>query len=284
MAVVTGTNFQPGAQVTFGGSPASNVLWLSTTSISCSPPPHAAGVVDVTVTNPDGSSATGIGAYTYGLILPPNVSSIVGWYKGDVGYGAGAWQDQSTIGNNLTLTGTSVGASLNGHATVHFAGGTDKATIATFNKTATGSITIGVVFNVANATANYTAVAYDDGAFDTTLVGTLITSGFARYEDFLGTEIAGTANLVGAWKKIMLTATKPSPTNGFLYENNVSDGAAVNATQQNIASGIPLVIGHSNLNGRSFVGDIAEVIIYPTVLNSTDLGLLNTYFGTKYSI
>jgi hypothetical protein len=62
---IKGTGFQSGAKVAFGGITATKVSVLSATSIAASTPPHAAGTVSVTVTNPNGQSATLLNAYTY---------------------------------------------------------------------------------------------------------------------------------------------------------------------------------------------------------------------------
>lgn len=65
-----GTGFlnDPGPPaVTFDGVPATGVVWVSATRITCVTPAHAAGAVDVVVTNPDAqnSGATGAGLFTY---------------------------------------------------------------------------------------------------------------------------------------------------------------------------------------------------------------------------
>jgi hypothetical protein len=60
---ISGANLSPGARVTFGGVPAAAALVRG--GIFGTTPPHATGTVDVTVTNPDGRSATAAGAYTY---------------------------------------------------------------------------------------------------------------------------------------------------------------------------------------------------------------------------
>ncbi len=52
-----GVNFQAGASVKFGGNEAINVVVVSATEITAKVPQGKAGVVDVTVTNPDGQSA-----------------------------------------------------------------------------------------------------------------------------------------------------------------------------------------------------------------------------------
>jgi len=62
---VAGMNFRTGATVTFNGSPATGVTVLSSSHIACVTPAHAAGAVNVTVTNPDLQSATLVGGYTY---------------------------------------------------------------------------------------------------------------------------------------------------------------------------------------------------------------------------
>ncbi len=62
---IKGTGFQSGAKVAFGGNAAIKVNVLSTTSIAASTPPHATETVNVTVTNPNGQSATLLNAFTY---------------------------------------------------------------------------------------------------------------------------------------------------------------------------------------------------------------------------
>jgi len=61
---ITGSGFESGATVTFGGV-AAFVSSLSATSISVVTPAHAAGSVAVAVNNPDGTSATASGMFTY---------------------------------------------------------------------------------------------------------------------------------------------------------------------------------------------------------------------------
>ena len=62
---ITGTNFRSGATVTFGGTAATNVVVVDAFTITATTPAHAAGVVNVVVTNTDTQSGTGTGAYTY---------------------------------------------------------------------------------------------------------------------------------------------------------------------------------------------------------------------------
>ncbi len=62
---ITGANFVSVPTVTIGGVPATNVAFASASSILATVPAHAAGTVDVVVTNPDGQSGTLAGGFTY---------------------------------------------------------------------------------------------------------------------------------------------------------------------------------------------------------------------------
>ncbi len=61
----TGTDFQDGATVTFGGVAGSDVAIVSGTTLRATAPPHSAGSVDVVVTNTDGGSASLTRGYEY---------------------------------------------------------------------------------------------------------------------------------------------------------------------------------------------------------------------------
>jgi hypothetical protein len=76
---VTGTNLVDVTAVDFGGVPATTFAVGSsgTTLVAVAPIPVAAGAVDVTVTNPVGTSATNAGdVFTYTSAAPLNVSSV----------------------------------------------------------------------------------------------------------------------------------------------------------------------------------------------------------------
>jgi plastocyanin len=73
VVTISGTGFS-GSTVKFGGTSATNVS-VTPTSISATTPAHAAGKVDVVVTNGDAQSATLAQSYTYTL-PPPTISNI----------------------------------------------------------------------------------------------------------------------------------------------------------------------------------------------------------------
>ena len=62
---ITGTGFQSGATVSLGGTAASNVVVGSSASITAMTPAHAAGAVNVVITNSDAKSGTLPNGYTY---------------------------------------------------------------------------------------------------------------------------------------------------------------------------------------------------------------------------
>jgi hypothetical protein len=64
---ITGANFANVTSVTFGGVAATSVAVVNSTTITCAPPAHAPGVVDIVVTVAGNITGTGPGLYTYKL-------------------------------------------------------------------------------------------------------------------------------------------------------------------------------------------------------------------------
>ena len=64
---ITGSGFVSGGSlaVSFGGTAATAVTFVNATTITCTTPAHAAGTVDVVVTNGDGQPSTATNAFTY---------------------------------------------------------------------------------------------------------------------------------------------------------------------------------------------------------------------------
>lgn len=93
--VLGGAGFAAGAGVTFGGVAAA-VTSASATALTVTAPPHAAGAVDVTVTNPDGQAATLAGAFTYAS-APAGAPPVLSGLSPASGYTVG--------GATVTLTG-----------------------------------------------------------------------------------------------------------------------------------------------------------------------------------
>ena len=75
---ITGTGFLAGATVSLGTTAATSVVVMNSTTITANTPAHAAGAVNVVVTNTDGQSSTPLtNGYTYTAVNPaPTVSTI----------------------------------------------------------------------------------------------------------------------------------------------------------------------------------------------------------------
>jgi IPT/TIG domain/PKD-like domain len=74
---ITGTGFLSGASVTFGGSAATSVVVVNSTTITAVTPAHALGAVNVTVTNTDTTTGTLTNGYTYIKQFDPNNDGII---------------------------------------------------------------------------------------------------------------------------------------------------------------------------------------------------------------
>jgi outer membrane protein assembly factor BamB len=102
---VTGSGFQPGAGLAIGGANATNTTVSNATTITGITVPHAAGLVSVTVTNPDGGTATLLNSYRYtgpaapGFTAPEPVPRSGG--------GGGGLPDPPVARTGGTITGAS---------------------------------------------------------------------------------------------------------------------------------------------------------------------------------
>jgi hypothetical protein len=65
VVTITGTNFLPGASVSFSGTAATNVTVTSLTSLTATTPARSAGTASVTVTNTGGQAGSLSNGYTY---------------------------------------------------------------------------------------------------------------------------------------------------------------------------------------------------------------------------
>ncbi len=71
---ITGSSFEPGATVSLGGTAATSVAFVSATQLQAVTPAHAAGAVNVVVTNPGGASGSLANGFTYNAVM--TVSSV----------------------------------------------------------------------------------------------------------------------------------------------------------------------------------------------------------------
>ena len=88
---ITGENFQDGANVKIGENPATDVAFVSATTITAQTPQGSAGNADVVLTNPDTQSDTLTGCFTY---VPPPIVTVISPQSGPV-----------VGGTEITITG-----------------------------------------------------------------------------------------------------------------------------------------------------------------------------------
>jgi hypothetical protein len=75
---INGIGFVAGAGVTIGGSAATNVVVVSAIKITAKTPAHASGIVNVTVTNADTSTATLTSGFRYqAIVFDPNADNVI---------------------------------------------------------------------------------------------------------------------------------------------------------------------------------------------------------------
>jgi hypothetical protein len=116
---ISGTGFLTGASASFGGTAAIGVTVVNSTSITATTPAHAAGAVDILVTNTDTQNGTKTSGYIYS---PPKPAPTVSTIAPTSGATAG--------GTPVTITGTGFLAG----ATVTF-GGTSATAVTVLNST-----------------------------------------------------------------------------------------------------------------------------------------------------
>ncbi len=75
---ITGTGFQSGATVSLGGTAATSVVVGSSTTITATTAAHAAGAVNVVVTNPDSQSGTLPSGYSYNAASGGTIAYVQG--------------------------------------------------------------------------------------------------------------------------------------------------------------------------------------------------------------
>ena len=267
---ITGTNFAAGATATFGGTAATNVVVVNSTTITATTPAGSAGavIVMVTVNGQRGSLSNG---FTY--LAPPTVSSV-------------SPNSGSTLGGTaVTITGTNFAAG----ATATF-GGTAATNVVVVNSTSitattpagsAGAVTVVVTVNGQNGTLTngytyvvvptVTSVSPNNGS---TAGGTAVTITGTNFAAGATATFGGTAatNVVVV-NSTTITATTPagsagavivmvtvngqrgSLSNGFTYlapptvssvspnSGSTAGGTAVTITGTNFAAGATATFG-----------------------------------------
>ena len=114
VVTITGTNLTGATEVKFGTTAATGVEVKSATEVKATSPAHAAGTVDVTVTTPGGTSATGAGdKFTYETPVTEFTLTIVknGTGTGSVTCNGGACAAKYVAGTKVTLVASAASGS-----------------------------------------------------------------------------------------------------------------------------------------------------------------------------
>ena len=186
---ITGTGFLAGATVKLGGTAATAVTVVSSTSITATTPAHAAGAVSVVVTNTDAQSATLTNGYTYTAVNPaPTVSAIAptsGTANGGTAVtitGTGFLTGATVKLGGTSATGVTVvnSTSITATTPAHAAGAV--SVVVTNTDAQSGTLTNGYTYTGVNPAPTVSAITPNSG---TTGGGTAVT-------------ITGTGFLAGA--------------------------------------------------------------------------------------
>jgi hypothetical protein len=174
---ITGASFVSGATVSIGGTAATWVSFVSSTTLTATTGAHAAGTVNVVVTNPDLQTGTLASSFAYGALTPPtkfyaitpcrvlDTRNATGPLGGPALAGGGAQRTFTVTGTcgipssaksislNLTVTQAAAAGSLtayagngipNGTSSVSFAAGMTRANNAVICLATDGTGSIGV--------------------------------------------------------------------------------------------------------------------------------------------
>src|SRR6185312_10449059 len=190
---ITGANFLAGATVNLGGAAATNVTVVSSSSITATTAAHAAGVVNVTVTNTDAQVGTLTNGYTYAGTNPaPTVSAITpnsGTTAGGTAVtitGTGFLAGATVKLGGISATGVTVvnSTSITATTAAHAAGAV--SVVVTNSDAQSGTLTNGYTYTTTNPAPTVSAITPNSG---TTAGGTALT-------------ITGTGFLAGATVKL----------------------------------------------------------------------------------
>ncbi len=302
---ITGTGFLAGATVKLGGTAATGVTVVNSTSITATTAAHAAGAVSVVVTNTDAQSGTLTNGYTYTAVNPaPTVSSInptsgsanggtpvtitgTGFLAGATVSLGGTAATGVTVVNSTSITATTA---------AHAAGAV--SVVVTNTDTQSGTLTNGYTYTGVNPAPTVSSINPTSG---TTGGGTPVTITGTGFLAGATVSLGGTAATgVTVVNSTSITATTPAHaagaasvvvtntdaqsgtlTNGYTYTTSTGGGpiafVQVNAAipQTNSAS-VPVTFGLAQTAGNLNIVVVGWNDITSTVTSVTD-SLGNTY-------
>jgi|GEM_PF-710395 len=288
---VTGTNFTGASSVMFGATPAASYTFISDTQIVATAPPLAAGTVDITITTPTGTSASGTSdQFTYTAAALPSVT------------GVAPASGTSAGGAIVVITGSSftgaTGVNFGSTAAAVFNVDSDTQITVTAPPLAAGTVDITVVTNAGTSSTGsadhftvsaatvpaVTAIAPTSGS---AAGGTVVTVTGSNFTGATGVSFDSTA---ATWFTInsdgSLTAMAPSGTAGTVdvKVTTVSGTSGTSSADQFTYSSVatPTVTALSGSSGTTAGG--AVITITGTGFTSAVNVMFGNYSAANFAI
>jgi hypothetical protein len=294
---ITGTGFLTGATVSFGGTAATNVNVVGSTSITATTPAHAAGAVNVVVTNTDAQAGTLNNGYTYGNPAPtvtsisPTTGSVAGGTSVTI-TGTGFLTGATVKLGGTAATGVNVvsATSITATTPAHAAGAV--SVVVTNTDTQTGTLTNG--FTYGNPAPTVTSITPNTGTASGGTSVTITGTGFLTGATVsLGGTAATNVNVVSATSitatttahaagAVTVTVTNTdaqsgSLTNGYTYSSNPAPtvtsispntglstgGTAVTITGTGFLAGATVSLGGTAATGVNVVSSTSITATTP---------------------
>jgi hypothetical protein len=292
---ITGTGFLAGATVSLGGTAATGVTVVNSTTITATTAAHAAGTVNVVVTNSDGQAGTLTSGYTYVVINPvPTVTSIsptsgttlggtavsltgTGFLAGATVSLGGTAATGVTVVNSTTITATTA---------AHAAGTVSVVVTNTDGKS--GILTIGYTYVVINPAPTVTSISPASG---TTAGGAAVSITGAGFLGGATVKLGGTAatgvtvvnsttisattpaHIAGAVSVIVTNTDSQSGTlaGGYTYTNPAPSVVSVAPNSGTANGGTALTITGTGILAGATVKLGGTAATGVTVVNSTTI-------------
>ena len=302
---ITGTGFLAGATVQLGGTSATGVTVVNSTSITATTPAHSAGAVSVVVTNTDAQSGTLNNGYTYTAVNPaPTVSAIsptsgtanggtvvtitgTGFLAGATVKLGGTSATGVTVVNSTSITATTA---------AHAAGAV--SVVVTNTDAQSGTLNNGYTYTGSNPAPTVTAInptsGTSGGGTPVTITGTGFLAGATV--TFGGTAATGVtvvsstsitattpAHAAGAVNVVVTNtdAQSGTRTNGYTYTTSTGGGPIAfvqvnSATPAGLSTSVPVTFGLPQTAGNLNIVVVGWNDITSTISSVTD-SLGNTY-------
>ena len=242
------------------------------------------------------------------VLLPTDISGCILWLAAhritglNDGDAVTTWSDLSGSGNDATQATASLKpiyrtSIINGRAVVRFDGVNDVLSMGTaLNFERTDTFTIFVVAKPTSTASNDgliakrgAAAAYTGWTFLKTSNNTL---GFQLINNFSGGNYlqsltGGPTNITGSFRILGMTYAGTSLISGvLLYINGAAETftADLDSLSASILTAAPSNIGNINNGGNALTGDVAEIIVFNSVLSAANRQRVESYLAGIYDI